>query len=300
MNRTYRIFVAAAAVSSAVGASAQSLNAFQGLYAQAADGSFTLADGHGDANGPLDPFTVSRDFTGLDSQGNTQTMNVSGTAYSSADYGRVHLYGQGTITNPYYNPANPSVVNSDGSFNPDGSPELLAIHGNAGWNDSYTYTGFEGTGYKVNYYFRLDGDVSGDTETQLHFNFSGAGTSGFYDSPLIHTDGAATTHIDQVYVTPDYDVVWGEEESVNLDVFSGLSSHLSQRPEGVTIDGEAAFQNTLQLLGVVVKDANGNVVTGYTVQTASGVNYVNPVPEPTTLFILGIGSFAAICRKRQR
>lgn len=283
----------------AVAASAQSLNAFQGLYPQAADGSFTFADGHGGANDASDPFTVTRDFTGMDSQGNTQTMTVSGSAYSSAEYGKVHLFAEGTVTNPYYNAANPSVVNDDGSFNPGGSPELIGLHANAGWTDTYTYTGFQGTGYKVNYYFRLDGDVSGDTETQLHFNFQGAGASGYYDSPLIHTDGASLTHIDQVYVTPDFDVVWGEEETVNLDVFTGLSTHLSQRPEGQTITGEGGFQNTLQLLGVVVRDPNGNVVSGYTVLTGSGVNYVQSVPAPGAGVALVMGC-AGMLRRRKK
>lgn len=289
MNRLTRPFLFFPLLAFAAAAHAQSLEAFQGLYAQDASGDFVGTDGNGSANDASDPFTVSRDFTGMDGNGVTQTMNVTGSAYSSSTYGALHLFGAGTVTNSYYNAANPSVINGDGSFNPDGSPELIGLHGNAGWSDSITYTGFQGTGYKVDYYYRLEGTTSGDTEAGLNFSSNG----GYY--------GPRTTRGNELWVTPDFDVAWGVPSDFSVDMYAGLSTHLSQHTDGSTISGYADYSDTLILEGAVIKDPNGNVVNGWSVATASGVSYIKPLPtpEPASLAAVGVGTLALIRRRRK-
>ena len=154
---TTTLFTGLVAASGAQAQSPPYLEAFQGIYAenQGPTGPFAFVTGNGSANSALNPFTGSASFSGLDSQGNPQTMSITGSAYSYADYGHVHAYGTGTITNPYYNAANPAYVNNDGSVNLNGSPDTLSVHGNAGWADTFTYMGLQGTGYKVDYYFQL-------------------------------------------------------------------------------------------------------------------------------------------------
>ena len=285
-----------------VAAHAQSLEAFQGLYVGNYDANgierFVGIDGNGSANGAADPFVVSgHTYTGQDSQGATQTLTVDGSAYSSSSYGKVHLFGEGTVTNPYFSAANGPAVYADPSdgnntiYDPSGSPDLIGLHGNAGWSDKVTYTGFQGTGYKVNYYFRLEGSVSGDTDAGLNFFYNG------------NYFGPRTTQGNELWITPDYDVVWGAEQDLSVDMYAGLTTHLSQDAEGVTISGRADYANTLILEGIVIRDPQGRIVSGYNVSTASGVGYINPiqsVPGPSAGLSLAVGTLGVLRRRHRR
>ena len=208
-------------------------------------------------------------------------MTIDGTAFSSATYGAVHVYGAGTITNPYYNAANPVYVNNDGSVNPPGSPDTLAAHGDAGWGDTFTYTGFQGTGYKVNYYFELNGIVSGDAAADLNFHTSDP--NGAYYSPR-------TTLGSVLWITPDYNVMWGNPFYVYVDFFGGITSDVAQRSEGVTYSGTGDYSDTLTRAGIQITDPNGKPVSGWSLNAASGTQYhlqqPADVPEPGSLALL--------------
>ena len=251
------------------------LEAFQGIYAanEGPTGPFTFVTGNGTANDASTPFVGTASFTGLDSNGVTQTMTINGTAFSSSTYGQVHVYGAGTITNPYYNSSNPAYVNNDGSVNTSGSPDTLSVHGNAGWGDTFTYTGLQGTGYRVNYYFQLEGNVSGDSAAGLNFSTSDPNGSSY---------NPRTTGGNELWITPFYDVNWGTPFDVYVDFFGGITSDVRNHPEGVTYSGYGNYADTLSLVGINIVDANGNTVSGWDLSTASGTRYPHyqmAVPE---------------------
>jgi hypothetical protein len=286
-------------VSSSAGAQLPYLEAFQGIYASngGPTGPFTGVTGSGGPNNSSNPFTGSASFTGLDSSGNQQTMTIDGTAYSYSDYGHVHVYGAGTITNPYYNAANPVYVDDDGNVNPDGSPDTLSVHGNAGWGDTFTYTGFAGAGYKVNYYFKLDGIVSGDSAAGLNFSTSDPGSPSY---------NPRTTTGSELWITPWYDVNWGTPFDVFVDFFGGITSDVRSRPEGLTYTGVGNYSDTLTLAGIHIIDSNGNTVTDWNLTSLSGTNYPHfqpsAVPEPGSLSIIGgavIGGLGILFRRRR-
>ena len=287
------------AVSANAGAQVPYLEAFQGIYAEngGPTGPFTQVSGSGGANSASNPFTGSASFTGNDSHGDSRTMTITGTAYSSATYGSIHAFGGGTITNPYYSASNTVFVNNDGSVNQNGSPDTLAVHGNAGWGDTFTYTGFQGTGYKVNYYFKLDGIVSGDAAAGLNFHTSDP--NGAFYSPR-------TTLGSALWITPDYQVTWGNPFNVYVDFFGGITSDVSQHAEGVTYSGTGDYSDTLTLAGIQIRDPNGNPVSGWSLSTASGTQYplLQPadVPEPGSVALLvGMGvAGAGFLRKRRK
>jgi hypothetical protein len=268
---------------------AQSTFAFQGLYA-GNSGAFTSIDGNGSPNNGSNPFVTSHSFIGNDSHGSQQTMTVSGSAWSNASYGKIHISGQGTVTNPYYNSNNSPYY--DGNFDPNGSPDLLAINGNAGWSDTFTYTGIQGTGYKVNYYFRLEGVVSGDIEAGLNFSTSDPGGQSF--NPRTHL-------ANELWITPFYQIDWNQPFNVSADFYAGMNTHVSQHAEAVSYSGSANYGNTLELAGMVVVDANGNEVTGWTMSSASGTTYpTGAVPEPSSVIgvLLGLGYLARYRRNK--
>ncbi len=264
------------------------LYAFQGIYAAngGSTGPFTGVTGNGTPTFSSDPWQGSASFTGLDSRGQQQTMTINGTAYSSAGYGDLHAYGAGTITNPYYNPANPAYVNPDWSVNTAGSPDTLSVHGNAGWVDTFTYTGLTGPGYYVNYLFQLDGFAQGDAAAGLNFTMDGPG-GGYY--------GPRTTEAGALWSTPDFQVYFGEDYGITADFFGGITSDVRNHPEGVDYSGYGDYSMTLKLVGIEIKDSQGNLASGWSLKTASGTFYPliegSPtVPEPGSLALfVGLG-----------
>ncbi len=233
---------------------------------------------------------TAHDFTGMDSHGNQQTMTISGSAWSNASYGKIHVHGQGTITNPYYNSANSPYF--DGTLDPNGSPDLLAINGNAGFTDSFTYTGLTGSGYKVNFYFRLEGTVSGDVEAGLNFSTSDPAGQSF--NPRTHVGN-------ELWITPYYQVDWNQPLAISADFYAGLNTMVSQHAEGLSYSASADYGNTLELAGMVVVDANGTEVTGWTMSSASGTNYpTGAVPEPSSVLGVALGLGYMIRRRKMK
>ena len=277
------------------------LFAFQGIYAEngGSTGPFAGVTGNGGANDSSNPFVSSASFTGLNSSGISQTMTISGTAYSSAEYGFIHVYGDGTVTNPYFNARNPVFVDESGTVNPNGSPDTLAVHGNAGWSDKFTFTGLSGIGYKVNYFFRLEGSVSGDSAAGLNF---------YAGDPLNSYFGPRTTTGNETWVTPDYQVVWGRDYSVSADFFGGVTSDVRNHPEGISYTSYGNYSNTLALTGIQIVNANGNPVSGWSLTSASGTNYPllkpsSAVPEPGAVALLvcsGVLGGAMFLKRRRK
>jgi PEP-CTERM motif len=266
---------------------AQSTFAFQGLYA-GNSGAFTSIDGNNGPTNSSNPFTASHSFTGQDSHGNQQTMTVSGSAWSNASYGKIHINGQGTVSNPYYNSNNSPYF--DGNFDPNGSPDLLAINGNAGFTDVFTYTGLNGAGYKVNFYFRLEGTVSGDIEAGL--NFSTSDPAGLSFNPRTYVGN-------ELWITPYYQVDWNQPLSISADFYAGLNTHVSEHAEGISYSASADYGNTLELAGMVIVDASGAEVTGWTMTSASGTTYPSgAVPEPSSVIGVALGLGYLVRRRK--
>ncbi len=81
-------------------------------------------------------------FTGQDRTGNTQAMTFTGSVTASAEYGQLHSSVTGTVTNTYYNPANPVYYDySSGTFNEAGSPTSLDSIGFATFKDTLQFGG---------------------------------------------------------------------------------------------------------------------------------------------------------------
>jgi len=271
-----------------------SLEAFQGIYA-GNSGGFTEVLGNGGPNDVSSPFHGSVVFAGSDFSGHSQQMTVDGTAYSSASYGHMHVFGSGTVTNSYYNPANQPYTDPNGNVNANGSPDLIAVHGNAGWSDTFTYTGLQGTGYTVNYYFNLKGTATSDVEAGL--NFSTSDPNGLSYNPRT-SQGSA------LWITPAYQVNWGVPFDISADFYGGMTTYVSQKPDGSTYTATGDYADTLDLNGIQVFDPNGRPVSGWSITSASGTQYPlsSPVPEPGSLALLaGIASLSTLigCRRRR-
>ena len=219
-------------------------------------------------------------------------MTVDGTAYSSAGYGHIHVYGSGTVTNSYYNPVNQPYVDQNNNVNPNGSPDLIAVHGNAGWNDTFTYTGLQGTDYKVNYYFALQGTATSDVEAGLNFSTS---------DPNGPSYNPRTSQGTALWITPDYQVDWGTPFNLSADFYGGMTTYVSQKADGSAYTATGNYADTLDLTGIRIVDANGTPVSGWSLTSASGTQYplAPPVPEPGSFALLfGVASLGALSGRR--
>lgn len=65
---------------------------------------------------------------------------------------------------------------------------------------------------------------------------------------------------------------------------------------------DANFRNTLNWGGItsVTDAATGELIDDWTVTSASGVNYANPIPEPTAFGLLATGVSVLLVRRRNR
>jgi hypothetical protein len=203
----------------------------------------------------------------------------------------------GTVTNSYYNPANQPYTDQNGNVNVNGSPDLLAVHGNAGWNDTFTYTGLQGTGYKVNYYFALHGTATGDVEAGLNFSTS---------DPNGPSYNPRTSQGSALWITPFYQVDWGTPFNASADFYGGMTTYVSLKADGRTYTATGDYANTLDLTGIQVVDSNDQPVSGWSLTSASGTQFPlgSPVPEPGSLALLfgvaSLGTLSSLHRRRKQ
>jgi hypothetical protein len=228
-------------------------------------------------------------FTGMDGNGVTQTMTFSGVSQSTASFGGLHVYTSGTVTNNYYNAANPKADDGSGTYNlAGGSPDGLYSLGIADFTDTLQYGGALQAGYQARYVFHVDGTNSGDgTLADMGVTIAGNPAEDFFasDSGFISTDWATQT----------YAINGTTPQTIQVQFSNQFTMNNIDYPDGATISGTSDFSGTLTLEAIDVVDANGNPVSGVTVSSESGTSY--PIPEPTALGLL-LPAFLALIRRR--
>jgi hypothetical protein len=229
-------------------------------------------------------------FSGVDDFDNPQTMGVSATAYASAQYGILKAKATGTFTNTFYSSTNATYFNPNTNVvNEEGVPDFFLIAGTNSFTDIFTYSGL-GAGFTVNFYYHIDGKLIGDDPyTNLVITNNG-------NQEIFNATPDINGNVDQVFVTQKYSPVDGQINH-KAQFTSGVSTRVNEYADGSNIMSSADFSSTITLAGMNVYDADGNLASGWSVNSASGTTY--PVPEPTTMTILGLAAIAAIKRKRK-
>ncbi len=290
-----RVALAALAMTTlSVGAFAQ--NTYAGSIVGVNNEGYIAAMDQAWTDGSTATAQTTRDFTGMDSAGNTQVMPFSGTTVTSAQYGRLHSYTSGTVSNTYYNPANPIAADYWGTtFYPDGSPKVFSLLGFAGFNDTLQYGGALEAGYQARFIFHVDGTNSGTgAAADLAVNVQDQPSQGFFD----FSNGYLST----TWATTGFDINGTTPQNLNVQFSDQVVFNLDQIPEGGSYTGTSDFSSTLTMTGIQIVDANGKQVSGVTVTSGSGTIYaVNPsVPAPGGVpMVIGMAG-AMIRRMRKR
>ncbi|QEG21661.1 PEP-CTERM sorting domain-containing protein [Mariniblastus fucicola] len=239
---------------------------------------------------------VGGSWDGYDRDNIMQTMTLDGSAAAFADYGRIQTYASGTLHNTFYNPqGNLSLYEYDPEAdevlrNPDGVPNHFDVYGYAGFDETLQWGG-TAVAYQSTYIFNLHG--------------SNTGEEAFTYIYMKHGDEEAQTWFitDQGdFDLPIYSSTYvhgGAPQDFRLTMFTSFQPNTEHLGDGQTVSGTAAFDRTLELVGIDVRDENGTLLSGV-VTGSSGTTYdIMAVPEPTSAVLLGL-ALAAVMTTRRR
>lgn len=236
---------------------------------------------------------TNKNFTGEDSWGDQQTMNVSASSFATAEYGILKTRAAATITNPFFSSSNPWYWNPNTSqVNEEtGVPDYFLFAGTASYNDTFSYTGL-GAGFTVNFFYHVDGRLIGDAAYTTLW-VTNNGVTEYFD-----VEADENGFVSQTFVTQKYTPNANSQIVHTTSLTSGVVARLYDMNEGGVFSAESDFDSTVTMTGMAVYDASGNIVSGWTVDSLSGTTY--PVPEPATMSILGVAALAAIRNKRKK
>ena len=240
--------------------------------------------------------SANKSFTGKDGNGNTQTMNFTGSNWAKSDYGIMRCFASGTVTNTYNNPSNPIYYDSvTDTFDPAGSPDTLDSLGFAGFNDALHFGGSLQAGYRARYYWHVEGNNSdGHAVGDMAFGIQGNPDESFF----AFAPGSYNTN----WITQSYAVDGVNPQNMHVFFSNQFVVDTFNETDGSTISGTSDFSSTVTLAGIEMLDANGNQVSGWTVTSDSGTQYntIGSVPEPTSIAAIAIGAIGFINRRRKK
>lgn len=248
-----------------------------------------------DTDGSLSVASFSTSFTGMDGNGDQQTMGFTGLTKTQSSFGMLHSYAAGSVTNSYYNASNPYYYNSNtNDFNTSGTPDTLVSLGFAGFNDTLHFGGQLQAGYRARYIFHVDGWNNGfGTVADLSVNIAGNDESFFAFDPGF---------VDTIWTTQSYEINGITPQTINVQFSNQFVLDTYNVADGTNASGVSDFSSTLRLQGIEVLDAAGNPVSGWTLESDSGTQYngIGAVPEPCSVIALTTGAIGMLLRRRKR
>jgi hypothetical protein len=249
-------------------------------------------------------------FTGMNSTGGTQTMDVTASASAEAAAGVLKSSSSLTITNPYYNAANPIYLDPSFTVNPNGSPDIIEVDTQAKFDDSLLVDA-AGTLSTLKVFVSLTGTITDNT-----------GLGGTYDDPfytqasLAVTDASGhtctTCGTGNVSGTGTYDQTFElnipvtDPNAVDLGILMYMYNWFS--PGALTYDESGSytstmdFSHTLQITGIQGLDSSGQNVPLNSVMGSAGDYYpiASVVPLPATVWLFGSGLLGLVGIARRK
>lgn len=249
--------------------------------------------------------TGSASYTGDDQHGNLQQMFFLGETRNYASYSDLHSYSFASLDNAYFNASN--QVLWDGTYHADGTPDSIAALGFAGFNNNYTFNGNVLPDETFQLVYEAHGTNSGygsaaDMAVNIGLQSDGSwqNSEGFF----AFNPGSYNT----VWATKHYAIDSSNPLSVGVFLSTQVVDNLNPTygwpaplPDGSHVSGTSDFGATAKFLGIVIEDANGNIVNDVTVSDSLGntVTINPPVPEPNSMIVAGFGLMCFLRRKRK-
>lgn len=160
------------------------------------------------------------------------------------------------------------------------------------------------------------GAVNGSTGTlTVHIDLEGSGTDS-WDNHVAELSmglvnyghgGTVSTGPLRTERAGGYDLtipfLYGANNNISMSMIAGVSSF--NRYSGGGVASVLDFYDTATISGLTFKDEQGGIISDYSMITGSGYNYLpsaEPVPEPGTIALLGLGmaGLAIYGKRRQK
>jgi hypothetical protein len=251
-------------------------------------------------NTPL-TFNPGYTFSGVNGSGDAATMSYSVTSSAQSDYGVLRASFNTSLTNAFYNPANPALNPATGT----GVPTGLGGQSNANFADRITVTGDPGL-TEIRFVLRMTGTLSQSGSAYplsagyaaLWQNYP-AGFSSIIPGARVETAPGGT--FDRLITTDPFPLAAGQADvrlllqaSTNWLVHSGGTQYLT---DGSSVSSSIDFFNTARVVDVQGFDAAGNLVPLTSAVGESGTDYFTPVPEPLCGLLLPFAGWVLVAAR---
>lgn len=219
----------------------------------------------------------------------------SGMARAGADFGVLRNYAEAT------------AIAGSSNFN-----NAVLASTTARWQDDLLFNaaGLTGSPGSVTVKFRIDGTLAASqpqfdpdqsqTRADASYGMSilgsgvvhSGGESRFADGTRTFSGSGPFLNVEQTATLP---FTFGTAFTLKLEV-SASSTARTQFGGSALAD----LENTTTWGGfITVRDSQGQVVNNYTFSSASGTNFINPIPEPNTALLI-LGAAAGLLARRNR
>ncbi len=227
-----------------------------------------LAGGFSSEGLPLLAELAPQTFSGVDGSGSPQTMTFSGTAQARSAFGVLRVSSEGQLLNSFYNAGNDPFYRPDTqALNPNGVPDQLAMTAQASFEDYLQFGGFASQ-FSAQYFFRITGTMSGFIQPRVFFQIDSHPLEAWLP-PAGHSGP-----IQETWATQRYPVTSLVPVRFWLNAVARFELNTQNWPEGSNVTGSANFGNTVVLGAIIITDEDENIVTGWTLDSDSGTDYL--------------------------
>lgn len=218
--------------------------------------------------------------------GGSNELSFSGSGSAFANYSTLRTASSGTLLNSFFDST------YDPNSNPDGIPQTYFTQSRAEFTQTLQYGG-TATNYTSRYLLRLGGTIQGTGRAAVIVELTHAmetPQSWFYEA-----NGSYDLAINsEAYIHG------GSPQDFRLSISTLYSFGTAFLDDGSNYSGAANFGNTLEVLGIDLRDENGVLQDQGTITSDSGEMFaIIAVPEPSSFGLLLVAGVVWAARRRR-